>query len=104
MLLRFFLGTSSEGTTEAKAFHDFFKSTRILTEAASASTSFCSLLAETKVHPLLSACPLRCATSTTTSEELLEYVIHVETSLEPGTCPLSPTAASLCLPLHPFLA
>ena len=86
------------GTTEAEASHDFLKSTRILTEAASSSTSFSPLLTETKVHLLLPTCPLRCAT---TSEELFEYVIHVEPSLEPGT---RPSAAPLCLPLHPFLA
>ena len=49
LVLRFLLGT-----TEAEASHDFLKSTRILTEAASSSTSFSPLLTETKVHLLLS--------------------------------------------------
>ena len=90
LVLRFLLATA-----EAEAFHDFLKCTSILTEA---STSFSALLTETKVHPLLSTSPLRC--TATSTEELFEYVIHVEPSLEPSTRPATP----LCLPLHPFLA
>ena len=92
-MLRFLLATP-----KAEAFHDFLKGACILSEAA--STSLSSLLTKTKVHLLLSACPLRCATPTT-SEELLEYVVHVEPSLEPGA---RPSTAPLCLPLHAFLA
>jgi hypothetical protein len=93
LVLRFLLATP-----KAEDFHDFLKGTRILTKAA--STSLSSLLTETKVHLLLSACPLRCTTSATT-EELLEYVVNVEPGLEPGT---RSSTATLCLPLHAFLA
>jgi hypothetical protein len=86
---------STKSSSETKPFHYLFKSITVLTEPL--TTTRPTLLSKPEVHSLLLA-----RSTATATEELLEYVININTSIE--TCSTRACTSTLGLPADTFFS